>query len=86
MIFIYTIIIGELYKSRIRMTKKTKRCAECNKRVGNLPFDCTDCGKLHCGDHRTAHNCPEFLRSKELRRQCLAINNQKIEVRKVVKI
>jgi Zn-dependent protease len=45
--------------------KKTTKCKYCGDDVV-LPFKCTYCGGLFCGDHRIpeSHNCPEAWKAR----------------------
>jgi Zn-dependent protease len=45
--------------------KKTAKCKQCGEEVV-MPFKCTYCGGLFCGEHRLPerHNCPEAWRAK----------------------
>ena len=70
-------------------TKKKKpkknRCAECRKKLGNVPFECK-CKLLYCNKHRYAedHNCSYDYKAQY--QIFFKKNNPKIVPEKIIRI
>lgn len=83
-------IVEETKKSPIKKKKKSKkkrskRCFQCNKKVGMFGFTCK-CGKLFCSVHRYAseHGCTYDYRKEH--QEKIKLNNPDANFNKVNEI